>query len=226
MNKELVRTIALHEKWKSTGDYILNIDEADDLILYVECTDIEGYKKFDSIVVSLKNEEEQCTLLQRISKRYDKITFLPCNVEADIVAFENKYNVTLPMLFSFQLLRISKQLLNYIGSTDWIINIEDALVYKMRDITKDELEKGLFEKLENDDTGGTKCMRLYERTSGAWTQSLTFYYDLIIHGPGKGYLFQNTGFNTTGYLYPLCGEILQTKNTLDVYYGDYFNAKI
>ena len=226
MNKELVKNIASREEWKSAGNYILNIDEEDDLILYVECIDIEGYKKFDSIAVSLKNEDEQCALLQRISKSYDKTTFLPCNVETDLVAFENKHDVTLPTLFSFQLLRISKQFLNYIGSTDWIINIEDALVYKMRDITKDELYKGFFEKIEMDDKGGTKCMRLYEQTSDAWKPSRTFYYDLIIHGPGKGYFFQHTGFNTAGFLCPLCGEILQTKNTLDVYYGDYYDAKI
>ena len=52
------------------GEYVLNINEADDLIVYVECTDIDG-KKFDSIVVSLENEDDQCLLLQRIFKGFN-----------------------------------------------------------------------------------------------------------------------------------------------------------
>ena len=165
MNDELatlVGEIASGYAWKRPGEHV-SLNVQNNIIVFVECIDVEGDKKFDAIVV--ENEMQQCELLQRISLKYEKQQLMPCYTEEALVAFETKHKVTLPTLLAFQLLRISRQLLSHAGSMDWIIDLESALVYDMPDNV-------------------TTRMRLNS------THPTT---DLIIRGPGVGTLVHQGG---------------------------------
>ena len=222
----LVHRIAKGIRWERNGEYVINVNNG--AYVYVECTNLAD-KQFDAIFV--KDEMQECELLQRVSRAYDNMSLLPTYSEEAIAAFETKHCVKLPALLAFQLTRISSQFLSHTGSSEWIVKLDDCLVYTMQDVTASELQKGDVEKVviarEGTATGttcttGTPCTTCMRIHTHVIRDVGDIYFDLILNNLGKGMMMQHGGIGTQGSLYPLRCEVLQTFNALhDIIDGDF-----